>query len=76
MLTKEQYEAILPYKPIVDMFVQTETYVGGADGLFDYLETQGLTGGEPILRTCNPCRAGFLKFTKSLLNNYEKTITT
>lgn len=75
MLSKEQYDVILGYKEIVDRFVYHETYIGGADGLFDYLEQQGLTGGEPILRNCNPCRAGFLKFTKSLLNEYEKANT-
>lgn len=71
MLTTEQYNRILAYKPIVDTFVQHQTYIGGADGLFDYLEEQGIAT-EPILRTCDPCRAGFLKFTKSLLNEYEK----
>lgn len=72
MLSKEQYDVILGYKPMIDMYVSTQTYVGGADGLFDYLEAQGLTGGEKILRGCPPCLAGFLKFTKSLLNEYEK----
>ena len=71
MLTEQQYNSILPYKPIVEMFVSTGNYVGGADGLFDYLEASGLAT-EPILRTCNECRAGFLKFTNTLLKLYEK----
>ena len=72
MLTKEQYEYIKGYRDIVEIFTLHGNYVGGADGLFDYLEAQGLTGGEPIIRTCNPCKAGFLKFTYSIILQYEK----
>jgi len=73
MLTKEQYEVIVGYKPICEHYVKHQTYVGGADGLFDYLEQQGLTGGTPIRRNCPECTAGFLKFTYSVILLYEKT---
>lgn len=72
MLTPEQYEVIKGYKPIIDRFVEHGHYVGGADPLFDYLEKQGLSGGQPITRNCNECTAGFLKFTHSMIKLYEK----
>ena len=74
MLTKEQYEFINGYRAMIDMFYNHQTYVGGADSLFDYLEQQGLSGGVPIGRNCNECTAGFLKFTYSMLKQYENGI--
>lgn len=73
MLNKEQYEYIKGFKPMIDHFIDHDTYVGGADPLFDYLEAQGLTGGVPITRNCGECTAGFLKFTYSMILLYEKT---
>lgn len=72
MLNKEQYEYIVKFKPICEMMVKHETYIGGADELFNYLEQQGLTGGEHILRGCATCTTGFLKWTYSMINLYEK----
>ena len=71
MLTAEQYKVIKGYKPMIDIFIQHQTYIGGADSLFDYLEAQGLSGGVPIGRNCNECTAGFLKFTNSMIKLYE-----
>ena len=71
MLTTEQYEVIKGYKPMIEMYVKHQTYVGGADSLFDYLEQQGLSGGVPIGRNCKECTAGFLKFTNTMLRLYE-----
>lgn len=73
MLTKEQYDYIKGFKDMVTLFVNTGSYVGGADPLFDYLEAQGLTGGEKILRNCPTCLTGFLKFTHSMIKIYEQT---
>lgn len=72
MLTKDQYSFIVQYKPICEMMAQHGIYVGGANPLFDYLEAQGLTGGELILRSCQGCIAGFLKWTYSMITLYEK----
>ena len=73
MLTKEQYDYIKGFKPMIDMFVNHGQYVGGADPLFDYLESQGLTGGYPIGRNCQECTSGFLKFTNTMIKLYEQT---
>ena len=72
MLTEEQYNKVNGYREILEHFKAHQTYVGGADGLFDYLEQQGIAL-EPIIRTCNECKSGFLLFSLSLLKQYEKT---
>lgn len=72
MLTKEQYDYIIGFRPMIEMFVNHGQYVGGANPLFDYLEQQGLSGGVPIGRNCNDCTAGFLKFTNSMIKLYEQ----
>lgn len=74
MLTKEQYGWLNCHRDTLELFERTDTWIG-ANAVFDYLEQQGLAL-EPIIRHCAPCKAGFLKFTLSLLRNYEKTNNT
>lgn len=70
MLTKEQYEHLNGHRQALELFERAGEWIG-ANEIFDYLEQQGLAT-EPILRHCTPCKSGFLKFTLSLLRNYEK----
>ena len=69
-MTKEQYDKCKPYWGIVDLFARTGEYIGGADGLFDIIEQEFHSG--KIDRSCNECRAGFLRFIASELKRYEK----
>jgi len=71
-MTASQYKLIVPYKEIVTIFAKSGEYIGGADGLFDIIEKEFGTG--KIDRSCNECRAGFLKFINQQITSYEKPI--
>jgi hypothetical protein len=69
MLTKEQYIFYNKYREILTLFVNTGQYVGGAGGLFDFIENQY---GVKIDRGCSGCIAGFLKMAYKDLIKYEE----
>lgn len=71
-MTVEQYKIFSPYKDICRIFATCGEYIGGADVMFDLIEVEYSTG--KIDRSCNECRAGFLKFINTEIVNYEKTI--
>lgn len=69
MLTKEEYEYVNGFRGILNLFDQTGEYVGGAGSLIDWHEKKY---GERIDRGCPGCMTGFLKFSLSMLKQYEK----
>jgi hypothetical protein len=69
-MTEAQYNRCTPYTDIVRIFATQGEYIGGADGLFDIIEQEFNSG--KIDRSCNECRAGFLKFIYSEMQRYEK----
>jgi hypothetical protein len=74
-MNKEQYEYAKQYYGAIDLFYRTGEYVGGCNGLFDYWEAQGMTGGYKIDRSCVGCISGFLKDFYQMINRYEKDNT-
>ena len=73
MLTKEEYDFVNRFRPILQMFADHGEYTGGSGALIDWHENKY---GERIDRGCTGCMSGFLKFSLSMLKQYEKTITT
>jgi len=71
-MTAEQYEMCKPYAPIAALFFRSGEYVGGADGLFNIIEREFNSG--QIDRSCNDCRAGFLRFIHTEIARYETSL--
>lgn len=69
MLTKEEYEYVNGFRSILKLFNDHGEYIGGADNLITWHENKF---GERIDRGCSGCMSGFLKFSYSLLTQYEK----
>ena len=64
-MTEEQYNFVNGYKDILNFFVNHQTYVGGADGLFEkYLE--------PNERACPSCKSACMIQRYNELLEYER----
>jgi hypothetical protein len=68
MLTQEEYQFVNGFRSILEIFSEHGEYIGGADALMDWHEKKY---GEKIDRHCSGCKAGFLKFSYSMLKQYE-----
>lgn len=62
MITKEEYEKLIPYKPIIDLFMKSREYIGGGDGLFEMLGTS---------TRCPSCLSAALIETDLKIKQYE-----
>ena len=71
MLTKQQYESLTPYKPILDMFKKTGSNVGGYDGLVPIYES---ILGTHVNRNCNSCVAGMFVDSLNMMESYERDL--
>jgi hypothetical protein len=69
MLTKEEYQYVNGFRGILELFDKSGEYIGGADNLISWHENKY---GERIDRGCQGCIAGFLKFSFSMLKQYDK----
>lgn len=67
-MTKEQYDNINPYKPIIQLFAKTGEYVGGAENLFNYMAKEFLMVNQ---QGCPGCKAAILLKANELINEYE-----
>ena len=63
MISKSEYEFIVQYKEILDLFARTGEYVGGADALFDHKKIAD--------KGCATCKAQCLIETHAELRHYE-----
>lgn len=71
--TEEQYQRLLPYKDVARMAKEHDTYVGG--DIAPLLTALEQDYGHKIDRHCPGCVMGFLKFTYSLIIQYENGCT-
>ena len=72
MLSVEQYNAMLPYKPVIDLFVKSGTCIGGIDGLISIYEE---ANNVKINTSCVNCIADMLTVCYINLKNYENGST-
>lgn len=70
MLDKETYDKIIPYKEVVQFFAKHGEYVGGADGLFEYLKSIG----HDYQPSCISCMAALLLTANRMINEYERNL--
>jgi len=71
MLTKQQYELMLPYKPIIDLFMKCKEYVGGGDGLLAIYEEQFAT---KVSARCPGCFGAMLIDCHNRMKQYESNM--
>lgn len=64
-MNREQYDECNKYRGVIELFVSSGQYVGGADGLFDYYN---LPKQE---RSCPSCLSRFLLERDNDIKNYE-----
>jgi len=64
-MTIEQYNEAIKYRGIIELFVSSGQYIGGAEPLMDYYEFKGSE------RSCPSCVGRFLLERYSELKNYE-----
>lgn len=55
------------------MFISQQTYVGGADALFDYFVVN-FNGGQPLNTRCSSCVGGVLLDCSNMIKEYERNM--
>ncbi len=73
MITQEQYNYLNSFRQIIDMFISQQTYVGGADALFDYFVVN-FNGGQPLNTRCSSCVGGVLLDCSNMIKEYERNM--
>ena len=69
MLTKEQYERLLPFKPMLEQYEKTSSSVGGYQGLYDIYESIFNT---KVMRGCRDCIGRMLVDSLMAIKQYER----
>lgn len=67
MLTLEQYNEVVKYRGILELFNKTGEYIGGIQDLVKYLEPNTQT-------SCPSCMAAFLINTYNRMIEYEASM--
>jgi hypothetical protein len=57
------YNKLLPYKPIIDLFITSGVYSGGGDGLFEIMNVTN--------RSCPSCLAAALIEANNIIKEHE-----
>jgi len=68
MISKEQYESLLPYKPILEQYEKTSSSVGGYAGLYPIYE--GIFNTK-VMRGCRNCVGRMLVESLIVIRQYE-----
>ena len=68
-MTNEQYKRMLPYKPIIDLYVKTQRCNEDINGLIDVYEEVNNT---KINRNCANCLADMLIICYTNIKNYKE----
>ena len=68
-MTKDQYNRMLPYKPIIDLYVKTQRCNEDINGLIDVYEEVNNTR---INRNCANCLADMLIICYTNIKNYKE----
>lgn len=67
-MTQDQYNECIKYRGVINLFVSSGQYVGGADGLFDFYNVPKQERG------CPSCLSRFLLERHSDIQNYERNM--
>lgn len=71
MINKEQYNTLLPYKPIVELFNKCGEYVGGIDNIIPFYENN-FNAGNKINSGCRDCIGAMLLHIYQLILEHER----
>lgn len=63
MIGKSEYDFIVQFKEVLELFIKTGEYVGGCDALFDYMSIAD--------RGCATCKAQCLIESHAKMKHYE-----
>ena len=71
MISKEQYERLQPYKPILEQYEKTQSSVGGYEGLYFIYEDIFNT---KVTRGCRDCIGRMLVESLIAIRQYEESL--
>lgn len=71
MTLKEQYDKINPYKEVIQLFAKCGEYVGGCDGLFEFMAKEFNMDGNT---RCPSCMSAMLLRANQVIEKYEQRI--
>lgn len=71
LLTKEQHDKLLPYKPVIQLFARCGEYVGGCEGLFHIMHNEH---GMELNLSCTSCMSAMLIRANQLIDEYERNM--
>lgn len=66
MISKEEYEYYQQFRPNIDLFIKTGSYVGGCDSLFDYKKV--------VNKGCSTCLSQALIEVNNAIQEYERSM--
>ena len=71
-MTSEQYNKMLPYKPVIQLFAKCGEYVGGCEALFKMMHNDF---GMELNLSCQSCMSAMLLTANDLINDYERNLS-
>lgn len=72
MITKETYERLVPFKPMIKQYFEVYT-VSDHNQLIQLNNTLFETTGNAFNMDCSACKADMLRFTRNLIEQWEQS---